>query len=146
MDASDQALLKRFVADNEESAFEALVKRYTPMVMGVCRRIFSDSHDASDAFQVVFLVLSKKAASLRPKRSIGSWLYRVAVNTALTAKTRASHRAKYQEPLKEDMHEYPDQDINSKWPQIRPAIDEGLHRLPEKYRAPIALLLGWYEL
>ena len=58
-------LLDRFAHRGDEAAFEALVTRHGPMVMGVCRRILRDPNDAEDAFQATFLVLVRKASSLR---------------------------------------------------------------------------------
>src|SRR5262249_47189916 len=60
----DAELLARFVARREESAFGALLQRHGPMVLGVCRRILRDAHDAEDAFQATFLVLVRKASSI----------------------------------------------------------------------------------
>jgi DNA-directed RNA polymerase specialized sigma24 family protein len=60
-DSGDAQLLKRFVLDRDESAFEALVRRYGPLVLGLCRRVLRDDHDAEDAFQATFLVLMRKA-------------------------------------------------------------------------------------
>src|SRR5262245_44536944 len=85
---SDGQLLEAFLARGEELAFEALVRRHGPVVLGVCRRVVGDFHHAEDAFQATFLVLARKAASVRPPDLVGSWLYGVAYRVALEARTR----------------------------------------------------------
>src|SRR5687767_2830685 len=82
-DLSDNELLEAFIADRNETAFEALVQRHGPMVLNVCRRVLGHHQDAEDAFQAVFLVLARKAATLRPAGKLGNWLYGVAYRTAL---------------------------------------------------------------
>src|SRR5260370_39954357 len=85
--SNDADLLERFLARQEEIAFEALVRRYGPMVLGVCRRVLVDHHDAEDAFQATFLVLVRKASSIRPRSHVGPWLYVVAYHTALQSRS-----------------------------------------------------------
>ena len=80
----DAELLRRFIERRDETALAALVKRHGPMVWGVCRRLLSH-HDAEDAFQATFLVLVRKAASVKPREMVGNWLYGVARQTALQA-------------------------------------------------------------
>src|SRR5438093_11154662 len=75
---TDRQLLERFYADREEAAFTALVERHGGMVLGVCRRVLQDPHEAEDAFQATFLVLARKAGSLRWSESGGNWLFGVA--------------------------------------------------------------------
>src|SRR5215468_3522399 len=89
---TDGQLLERFLAQREEAAFEALVRRHGPMVLGVCRRVLHNAHDAEDAFQATFLVLVRKARSLLPREVVGNWLYGVAYHTALKARAAAERR------------------------------------------------------
>src|SRR5215469_7672600 len=89
----DADLLDRFIERREETAFAALLKRHGRMVFGVCRRILGNPHDAEDAFQATFLVLARKAASVRPREAVGAWLYGVAYRTALEARTKISRRS-----------------------------------------------------
>src|SRR4051812_8238936 len=75
---TDGQLLTLFISERDEGAFEALVRRHGPMVLGVCRRLLRDPHDAEDAFQVTFLVLVRKAASVVPREMLPNWLHGVA--------------------------------------------------------------------
>ena len=80
--ALDHELLQRFVDGNEQAAFAALVYRHGPLVLGVCRRILHHDQDAEDAFQATFLVLARKASTLRWSGSIVGWLFAVAARVA----------------------------------------------------------------
>ena len=92
---TDGQLLESFVRRREAAALEALVRRHGPMVWGVCRRILHNHHDAEDAFQATFLVLVRKAATVRPRKMVGNWLYGVARQTALKARaTRAKRQTR----------------------------------------------------
>src|SRR6516162_888500 len=77
-DQPDRELLSRFSSLRDEAAFAALLQRHGPLVVNVCQRVLGNSHDADDAFQATFLVLARKAGSIRRSESVGSWLYGVA--------------------------------------------------------------------
>jgi hypothetical protein len=90
----DGQLLERFTSNREEAAFTALVRRHGPMVLGVCLRVLRNHHDSEDAFQATFLVLARKAASIRPPEMVGNWLYGVAyVTPALPFGARLNERS-----------------------------------------------------
>src|SRR5262245_45729087 len=89
---NDEQLLERFLTHHDESAFETLLHRHGPMVLGVCRRVLGNVHDAEDAFQATFLVLVKKAASLTRRALLGNWLYGVAYRVSLDARTLLARR------------------------------------------------------
>src|SRR5438067_13497330 len=85
-DLTDGQLLECYLTRQEEAAFESLVRRHRPMVLGVCRRVLRNEHDAEDAFQATFPVLLRKASSILPRDGVGNWLYGVAYRTSLKAK------------------------------------------------------------
>lgn len=71
-DDSDEQLLHAFIDQHDDSAFAVLVRRYGPLVFGVCRRVLHHDHDAEDAFQATFLLLSRNATKLRKKTALAS--------------------------------------------------------------------------
>jgi RNA polymerase sigma factor (sigma-70 family) len=136
---SDAQLLARFSEARDtqgEAAFRELIQRHGPMVMGVCWHILRRPHDADDAFQATFLVLVRKARSIRVRESLGPWLHSVAYRTALRARAQAS---RYQQTDIEprDKSVTPEDDVFRL--DLRPVLHEELGRLPDKYRAPIVL-------
>jgi RNA polymerase sigma factor (sigma-70 family) len=134
---TDGQLLDRFLTLRDEAAFEALLRRHGPMVLGVCRRVLGGSHDAEDAFQATFLVLVRKARTIHPRELVGHWLYGVAYRTALRAKSAAAQRrAKERQVPPMPAWEDPAEDG---WRDVQPLLDRELSALPEKYRLPIVL-------
>src|SRR5262249_57606777 len=93
-DAADHELMEQFVVNQDEVALTALVRRHGPMVYNLCRRILRNEQDAEDAFQATFLVLARKAHTLRSQEAVGNWLYGVAYRTALKARTAAARRCR----------------------------------------------------
>jgi RNA polymerase sigma factor (sigma-70 family) len=136
---SDGQLLDRFAAHSgadSELAFEAIVRRHGPMVMGVCRRVLGDDHAAEDAFQATFMVLALKSRTIRKQESSGSWLHGVALRIARRA--RALRQRSRGEPL--PAGGLADPDAYTPAPvDLRAVLDDELSRLPEKYRVPVVL-------
>jgi RNA polymerase sigma factor (sigma-70 family) len=132
----DGELLGRFLERRDGAVLTALVRRHGPMVWGVCRRLLSH-HDAEDAFQATFLVLVKKAATVRPRELVGNWLYGVAHQTALQAR-RAAARRRTREVQVTVMPD-PQAARQQQCPDVQPLLDQELSRLPDHYRAVLVL-------
>jgi RNA polymerase sigma factor (sigma-70 family) len=132
---ADQELLQSFVRHRDEAAFAALVERHQAMVMGVCWRVLGRVHDVEDAFQATFLILVRRAKSVRG--SVGGWLHAVAYRVACRLRARL---ARHPEQARE-LLEVPQADstLDVGWREVREVLDEELQRLPEKYRAPLVL-------
>jgi len=135
-DQSDARLLERFADQRDEAAFQALVRRHGPLVLGVCRRVLRDHHDAEDAFQATFFVLARKAGVLGRRGSLAPWLYTVAYRLALRARADASRRRDRERRAAATL---PTQADDGGRADLRPVLDEELDRLPEKYRVPLVL-------
>jgi RNA polymerase sigma factor (sigma-70 family) len=131
----DAQLLDQFLSRRDEAAFEALVRRHGPMVFGVCRRVLGGHHDAEDAFQATFLILACKAAAVRNRGALGSWLYGVAYRTSSKARARAARRRvqEREAAVTEARNDIPVHD------DLVRLLDGEISRLPEKYQGPVLL-------
>lgn len=135
---TDAQLLERFVAlrdERAEQAFSELVARHGPMVLGTCRRMLRDVHAADDAFQAAFLVLARRAGSVRAE-SLGPWLHGVSYSVAKRARGLAARRRE-RSGLESDQWEAPVDDLDCE--ELRTVVDEEVHRLPPAYRAVVIL-------
>jgi C-terminal peptidase prc len=135
--ATDRQLLERFSVGRDEAAFAALVERHGPLVWGVCRRVLRQEQDAEDAFQATFLVLARKAGTVRWRDSVHNWLYEVASRLAAEARVKAARRRLHEgraaalartETLPDDIAR-----------ELGAVLDEELRRLPARLRAPLLL-------
>jgi RNA polymerase sigma factor (sigma-70 family) len=134
-DPPDADLLADFVARRDEAAFAAIVRRHGPMVLGVCRRVTGDPHDADDAFQATFLVLATRAGSLRAGGGLGGWLHGVAYRTARRLRATRCRRRSKETPMSRP----PQPAAGESRDDLLPLLDEELARLPDLYRVPTVL-------
>jgi RNA polymerase sigma factor (sigma-70 family) len=133
-DLTDARLLERFVAARDEAAFAALFWRYAPMVLGLCRRVVRHEQDAEDAFQATFLALARKAGSIGHGAALAGWLYKVAFRIALRARADAALRGEREAP-RPDLSAVPERVA----PELPPALDEEVSRLPAPFREAFVL-------
>jgi RND family efflux transporter MFP subunit len=138
---SDAQLLERFATTGDEAAFELLVWRHQGLVLGVCRRVLHDSHDAEDAFQAAFLTLARKARAIVRREAVAGWLYRVAYRIALGARTARLRRSGREKPLEAaaTVAAPADPALQPEQRELWAVVDEEVNRLPEKFRAAAAL-------
>ncbi|WP_169974954.1 RNA polymerase sigma factor [Tautonia rosea] len=135
---SEAELLDLFVCSRDEYAFEALVTRHGPMVLRTCCALLADPHDADDAFQATFLVLSRRAGSIRNAKLLGPWLHRVARRVCSRSLAESSRRSRLERPSTDALSSLaapcatlPHAD--------RVALHEAIDHLPERYRRVIIL-------
>jgi RNA polymerase sigma factor (sigma-70 family) len=139
--ATDGELLARFVARRDEEAFAALLSKHGPMVLGVGRRVLGHEQDAEDVYQATFLVLARKAGSVRKRDAVASWLHGVAHRLALKARGQAASRRAHERNaagMRAEVDGTP-----RAWLDFEAALDGALLRLPEQHRA--ALILCYLE-
>ncbi len=137
-DLTDAQLLDLFLTRQgaeAEDAFAALVDRHAAMVLGVCHRMLRDAEDAEDAFQAAFFILARRAASIRRREQLASWLHGVAVRTASEARRRTARQRAKERRLMEVSRV--DAVPAEEWNDHLPLLDEELNRLPRHYRAAL---------
>lgn len=141
-DAQDKDLIRQFACDHSEAAFTELVRRHLNLVYSVARRCAGNDDDARDVTQAVFIILARKAASLREKTSLTGWLYET---TRFTAKrllrTNARRHAREQEafmqsPLNET-------ETENAWTQLAGHLETAMGELNAADRT--LLVLRFYE-
>jgi RNA polymerase sigma factor (sigma-70 family) len=135
----DGVLLERFLSGrgnpDSSAAFAELVERHGPMVLGVCRDVLLNHHDAEDAAQATFLILAKNGGSIRRVDSLASWLFGVALRVAARSKAAAARRR----AIERRGGEMKARSDGGSTESLLPELHEELNRLPQRYRASIVL-------
>jgi RNA polymerase sigma factor (sigma-70 family) len=137
---TDGELLECFQTSRDtvgHEAFRILVERHGPMVLGMCRSLVRDPHEADDAFQATFLVLVRKAGSIERRDSIGPWLHGVAGRVARRARDRAVRRERREVEANAEIP-CPVRPI-AESPSVEAVVQDEIARLPERFRAPVVL-------
>jgi RNA polymerase sigma factor (sigma-70 family) len=136
-DRADAELLQAFLARAEEDAFTAIVTRYSGLVLGVCRRVLGNTHDAEDATQAVFLILARQASHLRRAESLPGWLHGTARRIALQAKREAGRRRKRERRVRH--RDAVDPAAELMWREVQAVLDSEIQRLPHSQRSAFVL-------
>ena len=133
-------LLERFVRRGDRTAFEALVTKLGPTVLGVCRRMLDNPHDIDDAFQATFLILVRRSRTLKDPELVGAWLHGVATKVAQRSRSQSLQRARRERlGIVTDPSTNSDTESSVDWPELGAIIDQEIERLPEHQRYPILL-------
>src|SRR5262245_50657323 len=135
--ASDRQLLEQFVQRRDEEAFRTLVRRHGPLVLGVCQRALRHRQDAEDCFQATFLVLARKAGTVRWHESIAGWLHQTAARLAAEVRSREARRRRRERHAAAEPRPGGRDDVALR--DLGAALDEGLRRLPQRCREPVVL-------
>jgi RNA polymerase sigma factor (sigma-70 family) len=142
---TDEELLDQFLNGDSyasQDAFQSLVVRHGPMVLGTCRHVLNTLHDAEDAFQATFLVLARKGATIRNRRVLAGWLHEVAHRIAVKTRATAVRRRNVERQsmaMSPPAVEPGTQDQAAAWNELRPVLHAEVDRLPERYRMPVIL-------
>jgi RNA polymerase sigma factor (sigma-70 family) len=138
---SDKVLLECFIHSRDELAFAALVARHGGMVLRSCRRVLGDVHEAEDAFQATFLILARKAHTLRQPAALPGFLHSVARRVALKARGKAAGRAG-EERLAEEVSDCSTDPLTRLTArELLAVFDEEVARLPMGQRSAVVLCL-----
>jgi RNA polymerase sigma factor (sigma-70 family) len=133
---TDRQLLERFVTGNDPDAFTTLIERHGPMVLGVCRSVLRDPHDVEDTFQGTFLILARKAGTIKDRDSVAAWLHRVAFRVARRARSRSWQR-RTREGV--DAGSVPEPAFEPPDSSLGPLLRDEMSLLPDRYRLPLEL-------
>ena len=133
----DAELIERFIVARDQSAFAELVRRHSPVVLGVCRRVLHDAHDIDDVFQATFLVFVRDATRVRKRKSLASWLYGVAYRLSLRVARQKKRRR--ETCLVDDKSTDDDTFTKLADRHDQQMVDVELNALPERYRQPLVL-------
>ena len=130
-EASDEVLAARAAA-GDPTAFEAIVGRHQARVYGLLRRLTSET-DAPDLMQETFLHVYRRLSSFRGDSQFTTWLYRIAMNTALMH--RRAHARRPTEPLDAFLPKFDAEGRHAATPAELQAVSQADERLDRRLLA-----------
>lgn len=139
----DNVLLRRFVEERANEAFQSLVERHVNLVYFSALRQTGNAAMAEDVVQEVFTDLARKAPKLVDRPVLAGWLYtstRYAAANARRSEGRRRVREQEAYAMQEIMH---NEEPVTDWGRLRPVIDDALHALSETDRE--AVLLRFFQ-
>src|SRR5262245_13235215 len=135
---SDPELLARFLAGRDEAAFATLARRHGGLVLAACRRVLNNPADIEDAFQATFVVLLRKAETIRHQQSLAGWLYRVANRAASQVRESRDCRRRHEtRAASPETAAATSPDLS--WRETSAILHAELDRLPLRLRLPLIL-------
>jgi RNA polymerase sigma factor (sigma-70 family) len=134
---TDEELLRAFVNDREEAAFETLVHRHASRVLSVCRRVLGRGAEVEDAFQATFLVLARKAGTIRNHASLPHWLHGVAHRIAVRERVGTLRRQRQEYKAAEASARPREGDMDHR--DLCHSVHQEIDHLPERYRQAVLL-------
>jgi len=137
-DVGDMELLREYDRQGSEAAFATLVQRHVSLVYSAALRHIGIAAHAEEITQAVFVILARKAASLRPDTILESWLYETTRLTALSFR-RGERRRQFREQEAYMQSTLQESDDASTWNQLAPLLDEAMARLGKKDRDAVIL-------
>jgi RNA polymerase sigma-70 factor (ECF subfamily) len=134
----DADLLLAYVDRRDGAAFRSLVERHGPLVLRLCRRLLGDAHDAEDAFHATFLILARRAGSVRRPQALPAWLFGVARRVCGNARTARARRRNAESCASAKLPPEPADELSAR--ELLNVLDSELDRLPERFRLPLLLV------
>jgi RNA polymerase sigma factor (sigma-70 family) len=134
--ATDRDLLRRFLDQQDERAFETLVRRHDRLVRSAIGKVLGNAPDAEDAYQATFLVLVRRARAIDWRAGLGPWLYGVAHRVAVKAQVRQTKRVSREGRARPTQAVLP---ADLSWQEACDLLHAELDQLPETYRMPLLL-------
>jgi RNA polymerase sigma factor (sigma-70 family) len=126
---NDRDLLWQFHAEGDEDAFAEIVRRHGPMLLRMSQRVLRNGHDAEDITQAAFLLLARKATTVRWQDSVAGWLYQTAYRLSMKARVASQRRARVESSARPRARTSPEAELTAR--ELQEALDEELCRLPD---------------
>jgi RNA polymerase sigma factor (sigma-70 family) len=139
-DRTDAGLLAGYLAGGPlaAAAFERLAAVHGGMVHQVCLRVLGRPELAEDASQAVFLVLARRAGSVRG--DVGAFLHGVARNVARYAlQVERARRSREKEAADMMVARRSGPEAEARWEQVRPHLDAAVGSLPAGERSAVVM-------